>query len=300
MMVENNQSINEFIKKLKTIDIGELLEKAQTIKIEDLRSVKWKDIYKSKLFFPLIGTLLAISSSIWIFLPAYRKTNLIRIESKLYRNETNQLDSLNQILNNSLLIRKKIKEKSEELNSYITDKNNLINIPRLINDSAVLAKINLIEIRPISKDAVSCFYGDQQREDINSFQRNSRRNNQSTSQNIFPELEINQNGIESGSVPIDYEQFKPSNKRLRNIFSLPINEIDSQFTSNFYQITLEETYLKSLNFIRNLQEYKVSIIPICFEPKGLLLNQNYQIANPSGSRIKNKLNIRFIINVPTR
>ena len=36
-MVENNQSINEFIKKLKTIDIGELLEKAQTIKIEDLR-----------------------------------------------------------------------------------------------------------------------------------------------------------------------------------------------------------------------------------------------------------------------
>ena len=31
-MVENNQSINEFIKKLKTIDIGELLEKAQTIK----------------------------------------------------------------------------------------------------------------------------------------------------------------------------------------------------------------------------------------------------------------------------
>ena len=93
-MVENNQSINEFIKKLKTIDIGELLEKAQTIKIEDLRSVKWKDIYKSKLFFPLIGTLLAISSSIWIFLPAYRKTNLIRIESKLYRNETIQLDSL--------------------------------------------------------------------------------------------------------------------------------------------------------------------------------------------------------------
>ena len=46
-MADNNQSINEFIKKLKTIDIGELLEKAQTIKIEDLRSVKWKDIYSS-------------------------------------------------------------------------------------------------------------------------------------------------------------------------------------------------------------------------------------------------------------
>ena len=54
-MGENNQSISEFIKKLKTIDIGELLEKAQTIKIEDLKSLKWKDIYNSKLFFPFLG-----------------------------------------------------------------------------------------------------------------------------------------------------------------------------------------------------------------------------------------------------
>ena len=125
-MVENNQSINEFIKKLKTIDIGELLEKAQTIKIEDLKSVKWKDIYRSKLFFPIVGALLAIGSSIWIFLPTYKKTNLIRIEAKLYRNETIQLDSLNQSLKKSLLINKILKEKSDELNSYIIDKNGMI------------------------------------------------------------------------------------------------------------------------------------------------------------------------------
>ena len=298
-MVDNNQSINEFIKKLKTIDIGELLEKAQTIKIEDLRAVKWKDVYNSKLFFPILGTLLAIVSSIWIFLPAYRKTNSIRIEAKLYRNETIQLDSLNQILKKSLLIKKNIKEKSDELNSFIIDKNSLINIPRLLNDSALRAKIDLIEIRPISKDSVSCFYSDEQRGNINSFQRNLTSNNPSTSENIFPELEINKSLKESQSIPIDPKQFKPSNKRLRNLFSFPINEIDTQFTSNFYQINLEATYLKSLNFIRNLQDYKVSIIPVCFEPKGLLLNRNSQISNSSGTRIRNKLNIRFIINVPT-
>jgi hypothetical protein len=298
-MADNNQSINEFIKKLKTIDIGELLEKAQTIKIEDLRSVKWKDIYSSKFFFPIVGTLLAISSSILIFLPAYRKTNLIRIEAKLYRNETNQLDSLNQSLQNSLLIKKNIREKTDELNSYIIDKNNLINIPRLLNDSAVRAKINLIEIRPISKDSISCFYSDEERGNINSFQRNLTRNNPSTSGNMFPELEINQSGKASQSIPIDHKQFKPSNKRLINLFSYPINEIDAQFTSNFYQINIEATYLKSLNFIRNLQDYKVSIIPICFEPKGVLLNRNSQMSNSSGTKIRNKLNIRFIINVPT-
>ena len=124
-------------------------------------------------------------------------------------------------------------------------------------------------------------------------------NNLSKSRNIFPELEINQSGNESQSIPIDYKQFKPSKKRLRNIFSDPINEIDAQFTSNFYQINIEATYLNSLNFIRNLQDYKVSIIPICFEPKGLLLNRNSQISNLSETEIRNKLNIRFIINVPT-
>jgi len=298
-MVDNNQSINEFIRKLKTIDIGELLEKAQTIKIEDLRSVKWKDVYSSKLFFPIIGTLLAISSTIWIFLPAYRKTNLIRIEAKLYENETVQLDSLNQSLNNSLLIKKHIKEKSDELNSFIIEKNSLINIPRLLNDSALRANINLMEIRPISKDSISCFYSDEQSANIKSSQRNLSRNNLSTSRNIFPELEINQREKEGQSIPTDPKQFKPSNKRLRNIFSIPINEIDAQFTSNFYQLNIEASYLKSLNFIRNLQDYKVSIIPICFEPKGLLFNRDSQISNSSWSKIKNKLNIRIIINVPT-
>ena len=298
-MVDNNQSINAFIKKLKTIDIGELLEKAQTIKIEDIRSVKWKDISNSKLFFPIVGILLAIGSSIWIFLPAYRKTNLIRIEAKLYKNETTQLGSLKQSLNNSLLIKKNIKEKSDELNSFIIEKNSLINIPRLLNDSAVRAKINLMEIRPISKDSISCFYSDEQRENINYIQRNLRRNNLSTSQSMFPEMEIKQRGKGSQSTPIDHIQFKPSNKRLRNIFSIPINEIDAQFTSNFYQLNIEATYLKSLNFIKNLQDYRVSIIPICFEPKGLLLNRNSQISNSSESKIRNKLNIRLIINVPT-
>ena len=99
-------------------------------------------------------------------------------------------------------------------------------------------------------------------------------------------------------MPIDYNQFKPSNKRLRNIFSIPVNEIDTNFTSNFYLLTLEATYLNSMKFIRNLQDYKVSIIPICFEPKGLLSNQNSQ-RNSFMSENKNKLNIRIIINVPT-
>ena len=294
-MEDNNKSISEFIKKLKTIDIGELLEKAQTIKIEDLRSLTWKDVYNSKLFFPTIGFLLALSSSIFLFIPSYRKTSSLRIESRLYFNETRELPSLQDNLKNSLLIRDKIVEKNKELQSLVIKKDNLINIPRLLNESAEISNVNLKEILPILKDQVSCFYSEQERENIRPVINNNRSTN---NQNIFQELEINQENNDN-SLPINHKQFKPSVKRLRNLFSLPIKNIDPVYSSNFYLLNLESSYLDSLDFIKSLQEYRVSIIPVCYEPKGRIQESYSQIGNFSESRIKNKLNIRLIINVPT-
>ena len=155
-MEENKKSINEFINKLKTIDVGDLLEKAQTIKIEDLRSLKWNDLSNSKLFFPILGIFLAISSTLLIFIPSYRKLSSIQVESKLYINETKQLASLQKNLGDSLFIRNKLIEKTMELKSLVINNKNLINIPRIFNESAEMANINLIEIRPISKDSIAC------------------------------------------------------------------------------------------------------------------------------------------------
>ncbi len=43
-MSEINESLKEFIKKLKKIDVPELLEKAKSFNVDDLRSIKWSDI----------------------------------------------------------------------------------------------------------------------------------------------------------------------------------------------------------------------------------------------------------------
>ena len=169
-MSDNNQSINEFIQRLKTIDIGELLEKAQTIKVEDLRSLKWKDIYSSKLFFPTIGFILAISSTIFIFIPTFRKTNAIRVESKLYINELRQLPFLEENLTDSILIKDKITDKVNKLKSYVINKKDLIKITRLFNQSAQISNVKLIEIRPISKESISCVYSEQGIENINQME----------------------------------------------------------------------------------------------------------------------------------
>lgn len=297
-MSDNNKSINEFIKILKTIDIVDLLEKAQTIKVEDLKYLKWKDIYNSKLFFPTIGVILAISSTIFIFIPTLRKTNLIRVESKLYINELKQMPFLEENLTKSILIKDKITEKVNKLTSYVIKKKDLIKIPRIFNQSAEISNVKLIEIRPISKESISCVYVEGEMENINRMSKNNRRNN-SLNRNIFPELDINQNSKIDKSIPIDHNQFKPTNKRLKDLFIKNIKEVDSQFNSNFYLLNLESSYLDSIEFIRNLQDYRISIIPLCFEPKGIRSNQNSQLNNSPGSRMQNILNIRLIINVPT-
>ena len=50
-MKEVNISINSFIEKLKEVDVVELLEKAQSIKIEDIKKIKFSDFKKSNYFY---------------------------------------------------------------------------------------------------------------------------------------------------------------------------------------------------------------------------------------------------------
>ena len=61
-MKNQNITFQQFIEKLKTIDVGDLLEKAKSIKVEDIKSMKFSDlneITKSKYFYPSIGTIFA-------------------------------------------------------------------------------------------------------------------------------------------------------------------------------------------------------------------------------------------------
>ena len=41
-MKNQNITFQQFIEKLKTIDVGELLDKAKSIKVEDIKSMKLK------------------------------------------------------------------------------------------------------------------------------------------------------------------------------------------------------------------------------------------------------------------
>ena len=85
-MKNQNITFQQFLERIKTIDVGELLEKAKTIKVEDIKSIKLsdlKEITKSDYFFPSIGIIFAALTSILFLIPSIEslkeKTNSIDI-----------------------------------------------------------------------------------------------------------------------------------------------------------------------------------------------------------------------------
>ena len=73
-MKNQNITFQQFIEKLKTIDVGELLDKAKSIKVEDIKSIKLSDLKEitNQNFLPIFGNNLRITKFNFIFIPFNR------------------------------------------------------------------------------------------------------------------------------------------------------------------------------------------------------------------------------------
>ena len=100
-MKNQNITFQQFLEKIKTIDVGELLEKAKTIKVEDIRSFKFndlKEISKSPYFFPTLGILFATLTSILFFLPSFESLKEKQSKSQRYKFESQELPFIEEEL----------------------------------------------------------------------------------------------------------------------------------------------------------------------------------------------------------
>ena len=69
-MKNKNLTFQQFIKKIEKIDVGELLEKAKGINVQDIKSMKFSDlknITKSVYFYPSAGIFFASLTLLTMF-----------------------------------------------------------------------------------------------------------------------------------------------------------------------------------------------------------------------------------------
>ena len=81
-----------------------------------------------------------------------------------------------------------------------------------------------------------------------------------------------------------------------NEFETLKEDISEIFESNYFVINIRADYLDSINFLKYLQEYKLAILPYCFEP--MMKTNDFNNMEENNSSRVGEIEARIIINVP--
>ena len=299
-MKNQNITFQQFLEKIKTIDVGELLEKAKTIKVEDIRSFKFndlKEISKSPYFFPTLGIFFATLTSILFFIPSFESLKEKQSKSQKYKFESQELPFIEE----ELMKRKKSKRKFdlmyENFIGLVAKKSDLILIPEILNDSSKRSGVEIIEFSPITSDDLNSCKSVSEEDLYDNFGDNFNSDNFEDNFDIpMEDMNVDDFGIDINESELKVKEFFINGSEGISEFESLKESINEIFESNYFVINIRSDYLESLNFLKNLQEYKIAILPYCFEPKMISNNFNAMERNQSSSI--GEIDARIIINVP--
>ena len=305
-MKNQNITLQQFIEKLKTIDVGELLDKAKSIKVEDIKSMKlsdFKEITKSKYFYPSIGIIFASLSSILLFIPSLETLKNRQTKSLQYKNENQELPIINQELEKRLVSQKNFELLYSEFINLVPEKKDLILLPEILFDSAKRSKAEIVELSPITRDDLSSCSTVSEEELFNS-EFGINNNFEDNIDNDFNDLEeppiddfyMDNNLIQDDS-KLEVYEFNLNEDEVTREFVNVQKDISDIFESNYFLINIKSDYLNSLKFLKYIQEYKMVILPYCFEPrvKGELTNT---ISENNNNEVAGEIDARIIVNIP--
>ena len=299
-MKNQNITFQQFLEKIKTIDVGELLEKAKTIKVEDIRSFKFndlKEISKSPYFFPTLGIFIATLTSILFFIPSFESLKEKQSKSQKYKFESQELPFIEE----ELMKRKKSKRKFdlmyENFIGLVAKKSDLILIPEILNDSSKRSGVEIIEFSPITSDDLNSCKSVSEEDLYDNFGDNFNSDNFEDNFDIpMEDMNVDDFGMDINESELKVKEFFINGSEGINEFESLKESINEIFESNYFVINIRSDYLESLKFLKNLQEYKIAILPYCFEPKMISNNFNAMERNQSSSI--GEIDARIIINVP--
>ena len=148
-----SNSLQDFIQQLKKIDVSDLLEKAKTVKIDDIKKIKFSDILeirKNKFFYPITGLFLASIITSIFTLPAYRSMISTIDKSKKYSFQSDNFELLEEKLNKGKIKLTKFNKNFYLVSDMVIKSESLIYLTRIIDESAKRSLIKISQFRPIN------------------------------------------------------------------------------------------------------------------------------------------------------
>ena len=288
-MSKNTISIESFINKLKEIDVVELLEKAQSIKIEDLKNFRFSNFKRSKTFYPIIGIFIAFLLTNILLIPSIKQTKTYRDKSKLYISELKKMNFLKETLDNKINLKKNLNKLIKNLDNLVSKNSDLIDLPVILEKTSKTSNVFIKVIRPISEKemkSICLLRNNDERKTQRNF--NKKINNKPSFNNI--------NNIGNNNLAIDPSSFILNLNKLDTIFNSSTNNIGSLYKPNYFFIETDSTFKNYLLFLKNLQKYKTTIMTNCYLTNiSRLTNKTINSGNKGII-----LNTKFVINYPTK
>ena len=159
-MKNKNLTFQQFIKKLQKVDVGDLLEKAKGINVDDIKSMKFSDIKnitKSDYFYPSVGIFFASLTSIFFLFPSIDSLKNRQSKSAQYTLEKQELPLVDEELVRRETAKINIDNRIKNLVDLVPDKANLVLIPEILYDSSKRSGVEIVEFVPITyEDLNSC------------------------------------------------------------------------------------------------------------------------------------------------
>ena len=302
-MKNKNLTFKQFIKKIKKVDVGELLEKAKGINVEDVKSIKLsdlKDITKSDYFYPSLGIFLASLTSIFFFFPSIDSLKNRNSKAAQYKLENQELPLIDEELKRREDIKIKINAQIKNLVDLVPEKGNLVLIPEILNDSSKRSGIEIVSFTPITvEDLNSCRSSSEEDFFNNDFQNDMNPDSFGDNldfENPPDEFPIDDFQPEGTTTKLEVYQFNPDEREINNDFESLKEDISSIFESNYFLINIRSDYMSSLNFLKYLQEYKIAVLPYCFEPE--ITGSNLNTFGTEYTPAIGEISARIIVNIP--
>ena len=283
-MAKVNISIQSFVDKLKKIDVVELLEKAQSIKIEDLKKFKFSDFKRSKIFYPTIGVTIAFLLTNILLIPSIKQTKVYRDKSKLYISEYNKMNFLKETLAKKINLKENLEQNIKNLDDLVSNHSDVIDFSILLEKTSKASNVFIKVIRPISEKEMKsiCLLDN----------RNERKSQRNFNQSINNTKSFNENN----NLAIDPSSFIVNSNRLDDMFKRSKDNIGNLYKENYFFIETESTFKDYLLFLKKLQAFKTTIMTKCYLTNiSRLTNQNFSFEDKGAI-----LNTKFILNYPTK
>ena len=291
-MADLRIKIKKIYTDLNSLDLNELIKKLNSIKLEDLKNLKLNDlvsIYKNKSFPFILGSLGFIISSYFLVYPSLRNFFELQRRANLYESNSNQIPQLIEERDRLIKLIDNTEVPFSTLRKTIIDKNQLILINRILSEVALKSDVQILSLIPIKEDPLSiCQALNEEEQASFGITYMNLDNNQNNDTDPLMEEDLS---YSEGLPNEQFTNFDPNTSfPSENLAPKEIN-----FKNNYLEISLQAKYFNTIKFIRLLQQYEITTMPVCITIGVSSYQQNQSEEEDTGN-----MNSKFIINIPTQ